>query len=312
MIVVAGEALMDLLVKPGGRITAVPGGGMFNTARTIARLGQPVAFLGRLSDDGFGRTVRAALLGDGVDPSLIELTAAPTTLAIAELDETGAATYRFHTADTAAPAVSADGMRRALAIHPVALCVGSLGLVLGPMAGVIADGVAQADPATLVVLDPNCRPAAIHDRAAYLDRLDAVLRRADVVKLSRDDLEYLAPASETLSAMRRLLGRGPAAILLTNGPDPVAVVTQAFEFEVPVPAVAVVDTVGAGDAFGGAFLARWVERGFGRAELADRGALRDAVGSAIEVAALTCGRAGADPPRRHDLSGGRRSGRSVP
>ena len=71
--------------------------------------------------------------------------------------------------------------------------------------------------------------------------------------------------------------------------------------EIPVPAVAVVDTVGAGDAFGGAFLARWVERGLGRADLADPAVVDDAVRLAVEVAAVTCSRAGADPPRRAEL-----------
>ena len=93
----------------------------------------------------------------------------------------------------------------------------------------------------------------------------------------------------------------PAAILLTNGPGPVIGLTPTFEFDLPVPAVTVVDTVGAGDAFGGAFLARCVERGFGRAELADEGAVREAVGRSLEVATLTCRRTGADPPRRDKL-----------
>lgn len=302
MIVVAGEALVDLLVRPDGGISAVPGGGMFNTARAIGRLNQPVAFLGRLSDDVFGRTLRAALAADGVDTSLIEVTTAPTTLAIAELDTSGSATYRFHAAETAAPGLSAAGVAAALAIRPGALTVGSLGLVLEPMAGAIADGVAAADPATIVMLDPNCRPVLIADRHAYLARLDAVLRRADVVKLSRDDLAYLAPGAESIPAARELLTRGPAAILLTDGPRHVAGLTATFEFQLPVPPVAVVDTVGAGDAFGGAFLARWAELDLGRAQLADEAALRDAVGRAIEVAASTCRRPGADPPRLDELA----------
>ncbi len=302
MIVVAGEALMDLLVQPDGRLTSVPGGGMFNTARTIARLGQPVAFLGRLSDDGFGRTLRNALTEDGVDLSLIEPTTSPTTLAIAELDETGSASYRFHTAETSAPGLSAGAVRAGLATNPAAICVGSLGLVLEPMASAVANGVSGADQATLVMVDPNCRPVAIADRQAYLERLDAVLRRTDIIKLSTDDLGYLAPGVPARPAARGLLARGPAALLLTRGPDPVLVLTAAVEFELPVPDVAVVDTVGAGDAFGGAFVARWIERGFGRAELTDEAALRDAVGRAIEVAAASCGRRGADPSRRDELS----------
>jgi fructokinase len=301
VIVVAGEALVDLLIRPGGAITAVPGGGMFNTARTIARLGQAVAFLGRLSDDGFGRMLWAALAADGVEGSFVEVTLAPTTLAIAELDAAGAASYRFHVAETSAPGLSGDAVRAALAVCPRALCVGSLGLVLEPMAAAVAEGVARTDPTTFVMLDPNCRPALIADRRSYLDRLDPIVRRADVVKLSRDDLAYLAPGIDAIPAARDLLGRGPAAILLTDGPGVVVGLTSTFECELPVPPIEVVDTIGAGDALGGAFLARWVERGYGRVELADEALVRDALEWAIEVAALTCRRPGADPPRRDDL-----------
>ena len=91
MIVVAGEALIDLLVHPDGRLAATPGGGPFNTARTIARLGGEVAFLGCLSTDRFGGELRDALASDGVDLALAATTDAPTTLAVAELDGHGAA-----------------------------------------------------------------------------------------------------------------------------------------------------------------------------------------------------------------------------
>jgi fructokinase len=236
-----------------------------------------------------------------VDLSLIESTALPTTLAIAELDDAGVAIYRFHTAETSAPGLSADAVRSALAIDARALHVGSPGLVLEPMAAALVDGVTRAAPTTLVMLDPNCRPRVIADRPAYLERLDRVLRRADVVKLSVDDLAYLAPVVSAVAAARALLERGPAAVLLTDGPNPVGVLTPASIFRLPVPPIEVVDTVGAGDAFGGAFLARWIERGFGRTELADDVALRDSVARAIEVASLTCRRPGADPPSRNEL-----------
>ena len=117
MIVVAGEALIDLLVDPDGGLTATAGGGPFNTARTIARLGGQVAYLGCLSSDRFGSTLRAALIGDGVDLSLALTTDAPTTLAIAELDERGAATYRFHIAETSAPRVGQKTVAAALAMR---------------------------------------------------------------------------------------------------------------------------------------------------------------------------------------------------
>lgn len=302
VIVVAGEALTDLLVHPDGRLRAVPGGGPFNAARTIGRLGGEVAFLGRVSTDRFGGVLRDALTDDGVDLSMIETTDAPTTLAIAELDDHGVATYRFHTAETAAPGLSHEAVVAALDARPRAFHLGTLGLVLEPMAAALEVGIATADEETLVLLDPNCRPLVIRDRAAYLARLHRVMARADVVKVSTDDLAYLAPGQPVAAAARALLDRGPSVALVTDGPRDVVIVTRDARLELPVPRVTVVDTIGAGDAFGGAFLARWFERGWGRADLADPAALRDAVRFAIEVASLTCQRPGADPPRRAKLA----------
>lgn len=301
MIVVAGEALIDLLVHPDGRLAATPGGGPFNTARTIGRLEEEVAYLGCLSSDHFGGVLREALTRDGVDLSLAGTTDAPTTLAVAELDERGAATYRFHTAETSAPGLSQGAVAAAFATRPRAFHLGTLGLVLEPMASALAGGAAYAPDETLVMLDPNCRPLVIPVRATYLDRLHAVMARADVVKVSADDLAYLAPGAAVVEAARTLLDRGPSVVLVTDDGRAVVVLTQAGTFEVPVPAVKVVDSVGAGDAFGGAFLARWVGRGLRRPDLTDPTALRDAVTLAIEVAGLTCQRPGADPPRRADL-----------
>jgi fructokinase len=192
-------------------------------------------------------------------------------------------------------------VRSALATRPGAFHLGTLGLALEPIASTLAAEIESADDETLVMVDPNCRPSVIADRAAYVARLDGVFARADVVKLSGDDLAYLVPGVDPREAARTLLGRGPSVVLLTDGGRGVVATTRTATLDIEVPAVHVVDTVGAGDAFGGGFLARWVERGLGRADLADPAAIADAVTLAIEVAGITCQRAGADPPRRAEL-----------
>jgi fructokinase len=119
--------------------------------------------------------------------------------------------------------------------------------------------------------------------------------------VSIEDLRYLSPGRDAVEAARVLLEVGPAVVLLTDGPHDVRVLTRGGDFEVPVSAVAVADTVGAGDAFGGGFLAHWIERGRGRRHLGDADALREAVTYAVAVAGATCRRPGADPPWRTDL-----------
>lgn len=302
VIVVAGEALIDRIVSSDGAVAEAPGGGPFNTARTIARLGVPVAFLGCLSTDRAGSVLRRTLADDGVDLSLAIATDAPTTRAVAQLGAGGTATYRFETDGTSAPELSTEAVRAAVAGRPSAFHVGSLGLVLAPMVVALAEGLDALGPETMVMLDPNCRDPAIRDRGTHASRLRRTMRRADVVKASRDDLDFLWPGVPAADAVDEILAAGAAAVIVTDGPNPVECITKGWSMAFAVPDVQIVDTVGAGDALGGAFLARWIERGLGRDDLADRTSMRDAIELAIEVASITCQRVGAHPPRRHEIA----------
>ncbi|HEY5833957.1 carbohydrate kinase family protein [Streptomyces sp.] len=304
MITVIGEALVDLVPAPGGNLTPCPGGGPYNAARTMARLGRPVRFAGRLSTDGFGALLRARLGEDGVEVPAALATPAPTTLALAGIADDGSASYTFYTDGTSAPALDAARLRQALGAVDGALHVGSLGLVLEPMATAVEEAVLGAAATTLVFLDPNCRPALIDDPAAYRDRITRVRRRADVVKASDEDLRWLRPGRDPLATARDLLAEGPAAVLLTRGAAGVTVVSGSGVQEVPAPKAEVVDTVGAGDAFGGAFLAWWTHHGLGRADLHRPDLLRAAATFACTVAARTCEVAGAQPPRLAQLAQG--------
>jgi fructokinase len=305
VIIVAGEALIDLIVRPDGRVVAVPGGGPFNTARTIGRLGLDVAFLGGISADQFGRQLAGALEADGVDLRWTRRTDAPTTLAIAEVDEDGTATYRFHIDGTASVGLTLDDARAAFGGGPSAVHVGTLGLAVEPLATALTAAVAELPRTTLLMVDPNCRSAVIADPVAYVGRLRRVLTRAAIVKASVEDLAYITPGTTPVDAARLLVASGAGVVLVTDGPRPVRVVAHRVAFEMSVPSVKVVDTVGSGDAFGAAFLARWIERGLGRADTQDEAALRDAVALAIEVAGITSRRPGADPPRRAKVPGWR-------
>ena len=298
MIVVVGEALVDLVIEPDGDVTAALGGGPFNTARACGRLGADVAFVGAVSDDRFGTMLACSLADDGVRTDRLEHVSVPTTLAAAELDPDGAATYHFYFAETSAPSLTSAPMVQ----EGDVVFTGGLALVLEPMAATVEAMIADAVGRALVMVDVNCRPRVVHDREAYLARVGRVLAGTDVVKASDDDLEYLVPGLDPLDAARSLLARGPRVVLVTRGGDGVDVVTAEGHRRVPVAPVDVVDTIGAGDSFAGGFLSWWSLAGLGRAEVASLDDLADAVAAANVVAAAVCGRRGADPPRRGELA----------
>jgi fructokinase len=326
VIVVAGEVLVDLVVRADGVVDARLGGGPYNTARTLARLGVATTFFGGLADDRFGRLLRSALETEGVALGVPGPSAAPTTLALVDLDQAGVASYSFYLTATAAadldyPALAAGyaettaralgaagggaagggaagpGGRGISAVH-----VGALGLVMEPIASATERLLlADVPPDALVMLDPNCRPGAIADRAAYRARIGRIAARADVVKASVEDLAYLYPGVSAAAAADLLLAAGPALVLVTDGPRPARAILAGTILTAEVPGVTVVDTIGAGDAFGGGFLAWWTANGLGRRDLNRSALVRAAVQVAAAAAAATCGRPGADPPTRADL-----------
>ncbi len=300
-VVIAGEALIDLLIDHDGTVTPAAGGGQYNAARTVARLGGDVQFLGRLSDDWFGRMLRAKLGADGVGTDLVVDTTDPTTLVLAEIDAAGVAHYHWYIERTTVPGLELADARRSLIPAPDALHVGTLGLALEPIADSLASITADVPAETLVMVDPNCRPTATPDFARYVSRMRHVLARADIVKGSDEDFAYLALAESPEATARMLLADGVGAVLVTQGAKAARGFCAGGEFSVPVPRVTVVDTVGAGDTFGGAFLAIWLEHGFGRRELADVHLVEDAAHFAARAAAINCTRAGADPPTRAEM-----------
>ncbi len=300
-VVVAGEALFDLVLEGTADLRAHAGGAPFNTARTLGRLGRPVAYLGRISDDRFGTRLAAMLAADGVALDATVPTDDPTTLALAELDEDGSARYRFYAEGTSVPGLTTPEALRALPDAVAALHVGALGLALEPIATALEAVVEAVAADALVVVDPNVRPGAIADAAAYRARLSRILRRAHVVKVSVEDLAWIAPGVAPERAARDLLGLGPRVALLTRGSDGALVMTARGDTAVPAPRVEVVDTIGAGDAFGGGFLAWWHAHDLDPAGLADEAAVVEAARFAALVAARTCARAGASPPCAREL-----------
>jgi fructokinase len=307
VIVVAGEGLIDLVVSRGGQVAARPGGSPYNAARSLARLGAETTFLGRLARDGLGRLLRDRLAAEGVVIGVPEPSSRPSTLAVATLDGAGSADYAFYLDGTAGADLGYEALKKALPADATAVHVGDLGLVMEPIGAAIERLILTDVPTdALVLLDPNCRPSAITDEAAYRERIAAIVRRADIVKASTEDFAYLYPDAPPAEAARQLLNDGPSLVLVTDGPHAARAFLPDSVLAEEVPSVTVADTIGAGDAFGGGFLAWWTAHGLGQADLGRPAPVRDAlVGkalrAAVAAAALTCTRPGADPPTLAEL-----------
>lgn len=301
-VVVGGEALVDLV--PLGQHPLAPlaprlGGGPYNVAVGLGRLGTPATMLTRLSADAFGDALLARLRDSGVDEALVQRGVEPSTLAVVTLDEGGAARYSFHVAGAADRLVADPGE---LPPDTAALAVGTLSLVLEPGASVYADLARRAtEQGVFVSLDPNIREALVTDPERVRARLDGIARGAGLVKLSDEDARWWGRSPSDL------LAAGTAAVVVTRGADGLVVHTRSGEVAVPADTSRpVVDTIGAGDSVHSALLGY-----LHAADLLDRTRLaaldqegwRDALGFAARVAGWTCSRAGAEPPTRAELDG---------
>jgi fructokinase len=303
VIVVGGEALIDRIQNDDGTQRAAPGGGPFNTARALARLGVPTAFLGRLSDDVFGRELASALISDGVSLELASIGPEPTTIAIADVDDEGFAEYEFLVQGTSAPNLTPEMVPEQLGPEVGAVHVGTLGLILEPMASTLAELVNRECGKRLVMLDPNIRVGLIPD-AEYRDHLKTAMSQSAVAKASEADLAWIYPGIDYGLAAEEILQAGVSLVVVTLGSRGAFGAHRSARIHVDAPHVEVVDTIGAGDAFGAAFLAWLHDHGFLSPALnLEDDELRAALEFACLAGALTCTRAGADPPWKSEMIG---------
>lgn len=314
MIIVAGEALIDLVPaepreQDGPAADGLPallpkrGGGPYNTAVALARLGTPAAFCSRLSTDHFGQALLNGLTADGVDTSLVQRGPEPTTLAVAHIGDGGSAAYSFHVEGTADRLFTAPD---ALPGPARAVSFGTCSLILEPGASAYENLMHRASARGLfTALDPNVRPGLIPDADAYRARFRSWLPYATLLKLSEEDAAWLAgPGGDAVSAVREWLAAGPCAVVLTRGGAGLTVLTRdGRELSVPGERVTVVDTIGAGDTVNAALLHRLDSHGalISSPALDDR-QWHDILTFAARAAAVTCSRAGARPPYAAELA----------
>lgn len=307
MILSCGEALIDMLPRTStaGEACFAPyaGGAVFNTAIALGRLGAPAAFFSGISTDMLGEILADTLTASKVDTRYCARSGRPTTVAFVKLVN-GQATYAFYDENTAGLMLSQDQLP-ALPSEVDTLFFGGISLVNDPAASTYEALQAREAPHRVTMVDPNIRLGFIAGKEeAYRARIMRMIARADIVKLSDEDLHWVSGAGDLTQLARDLLALGPKVVFITEGAAGARAVTATQDRFVAATKVTVADTVGAGDTFNAGALCALHEAGaLTKARLA---AVTDAeLDAALTLgtrsAAVTVSRAGANPPWRAEL-----------
>jgi fructokinase len=290
---VGGEVLIDVL--PTGPVV---GGGPANTAKALARLGHGVQFVGGLSIDAYGQMAQKELERDGIDLSLAHESSKPTSTATVKLDSSGSATYTFLIDGTATFDFSPSWLPDPERLKPSVLHIGTLATVVEPGASVLFDWAIKCAEFAPIVFDPNVRPSFMDDREKYCQAVEKWVAISSVVKLSDEDIAWLYPNETMDEVAHRWLAGETSLVVITRGAKGIIGYTHGAQEEVDGAKVVVVDTVGAGDTVGAIIVEAVVQHSV--AGVVGQ-VLVDVLHKAAVAAGITVSRAGAQPPRLHEL-----------
>lgn len=307
MILCCGEALIDMLPRQStlGEPAFAPyaGGAVFNTAIALGRLGAPAGFFSGLSRDMLGEILADGLAASGVDIRHCARSDRPTTVAFVKLVN-GQATYAFYDEATAGRMLSPADLP-SLPEDVTTLFFGGISLVNDPAASTYQALQARECGSRVTMIDPNIRPGFIAGQEApYRARIEAMLSRADIVKLSDEDLHWLMGGGDMGALARQILAKGPKLVFITEGAKGAHAFTATQTLFETSKRVTVVDTVGAGDTFNAGVLAALHPAGaLSKAALAalPDATIQAALNLGTSAAGITVSRAGANPPWEHEL-----------
>ena len=290
---VCGEVLIDLLPGTPNRL-AIVGGGPANTAKALSRLGHKVQFIDGISTDKYGQSARAELIRDGVGLDLTLTSDLPTCTATVSLSHDGSASYEFLIDGTATFAFDNSWLPDPERLKPEVLQIGTLVTIIEPGASVLYDWAVKVGEFAPIVFDPNIRPSVMPDLIKYRDEVEKWIKISSVVKFSEDDIAALYPSEDPIGIAKICIEKGVQLVVITRGANGLVGVTADGVVEVPGIKVSVVDTVGAGDTVGAIIVEAVVQRGILNLTGSN---LKEVLHRAEVAAAITCSRAGAQPPR---------------
>ena len=307
MIGVCGEALIDFTpVEMDGNVAYVPrpGGSPSNVAIGLARLCKPTAYFGKISNDQFGDQLRAHLIRNGVDLRWLARGSEPSALAFVIPDKDGGHNFAFYGSNTAEQSLTITDVPDSFPDDLTTLHFGSYSLILGTGADTYERLMRRESGTRVITLDPNVRPSLFPDRELYVQRIEGLLPFATLVKASAEDLAWLHPDESVVDVAMRWLKAGPLFVVVTLGAEGAVGISTDTVVNSPGVRVNVVDTVGAGDAFMSALLARLDDKNLLNKDAfatLSQDTITDALAYANLAAAIACTRAGADPPNRVDV-----------
>ncbi len=218
--------------------------------------------------------------------------------------EDGEPVYSFYGDHTADSLLLVEELPDAFFDETRVLHFGGISLLRGTTPAAVLAAVERLKGKALLSFDPNIRPGLVEDEAGYRMLLQRLFALADIVKISAADIGWLAPGQSPEQFAAELLARGPAMVALTRGGEGALLLRPDGRWAVPPFRVEVVDTVGAGDSFSAGLLAALAERGVTSRDALlalSAGELEATLEFATAVSALTCSRAGANPPRRAEV-----------
>lgn len=264
-ILAIGEPLMEFAeTERAGERLYLPGfgGDTANVAVAAARQGARVGYMTALGDDDFGRAFLDLWDREEIDRSrVIVRQGARTGIYFIGYGPEGHA-FTYHRHDSAAARMSPAEMPLDLVAKSRLLHVSGISQAVSlSAADAVFAALAQARAsATLVSYDTNLRPALWPlDRARAV--IHAAIACADIARPGLDDARMLTGLTSPDEIADFYLGLGCRIVALTLGREGVLIATPDRRGRVPAPQVEAVDASGAGDAFGGAFLAEWLAHG---------------------------------------------------
>ncbi|WP_293806457.1 carbohydrate kinase [uncultured Bosea sp.] len=309
MILVCGEALVDLFAGAGegGEIPAriVAGGSPFNVAIGLARLGVETAFLGGVSRDGFGNLLAGLLSREGVDGRYLVRTERLTTISVVATDPDGHPSYAFHGEGAADRSLCLADLPPVLPDAIRALTFGSYTMAVEPVGSAFAALAERERGRRVISVDPNLRPTALGNMSGWHRAAERFYRAATIIKASDEDIRIAWDGRLTMAeAASYWLELGARLVVVTQGGQGATAYSAAGTVSVSGHRVTVADTVGAGDTFHAALLARLERTGRLSPEAIaalDLEALAELLAYAVAAASITVTRRGADLPRAAEV-----------